>query len=252
MPIAAAIPAIIGGVGSIAGGALASHGANKAAATQASAADKSAALQKQAADESLAFQKQQYQENVQRQQPWLEAGQGALGKLNTLQPFQAPGAAGMSEDPGYQFRLAEGQKAMQNSAAARGNLAGGAALKAAERYGQGAASQEYQKVYARRSEEYQNQLNQLQGLAGVGQTTATNLGASGANTASSMGNTAQYGANQQGGALQNAAAARASGYVNSGNTWGNAISGIGSTMGDLYSMRRPRSTPPFAPYESYG
>ncbi len=52
-------------------------------------------------------------------------------------------------DPGYAFRLAEGMKALEQSAAARGNLLSGGTGKALQRYGQGLASQEYQNAFAR-------------------------------------------------------------------------------------------------------
>jgi len=53
--------------------------------------------------------------------------------------------------PGYQFRLNQGMQALERSAAARGNLLSGNTLAAAQEFGQGLASQEYQ-----------NRLNQLQ------------------------------------------------------------------------------------------
>jgi len=63
--------------------------------------------------------------------------------------FQAPTEANMVADPGYQFRLKQGQQALENSASARGTLRGGAQLKALTDYAQGAASQEYQNAYNR-------------------------------------------------------------------------------------------------------
>jgi hypothetical protein len=53
------------------------------------------------------------------------------------------------QDPGYQFRLDEGQKALEGSAAAGGNLLSGSTLKALTNYGQNAASQEYQNAFNR-------------------------------------------------------------------------------------------------------
>lgn len=52
-------------------------------------------------------------------------------------------------DPGYAFRLAQGTKALENTAAARGNQLSGATLKAMSEYNQGQASQEYQNAYNR-------------------------------------------------------------------------------------------------------
>ena len=53
------------------------------------------------------------------------------------------------EDPGYQFRLAEGNKAIQRSAAARGFLQSGRTLKDLGRWSQGLAAQEYGDAYGR-------------------------------------------------------------------------------------------------------
>ncbi|ANS03860.1 hypothetical protein [uncultured Mediterranean phage uvDeep-CGR2-AD3-C76] len=61
----------------------------------------------------------------------------------------------LEEDPGYQFRLDEGRKAMERSAAARGTLRSGATLKGLMDYGQNTASEEYQKAYNRRLREWQ-------------------------------------------------------------------------------------------------
>jgi hypothetical protein len=53
-------------------------------------------------------------------------------------------------DPSYQFRLGEGERALQQSAAARGVLRTGGTLKDILGYGQNFASQEYGNVDARR------------------------------------------------------------------------------------------------------
>lgn len=60
-----------------------------------------------------------------------------------------PGDELLSKDPGYQFRLAQGRRAIEQGAAARGNLLGGGTLKGLTRYGQELASQEYGNAYNR-------------------------------------------------------------------------------------------------------
>lgn len=65
--------------------------------------------------------------------------------------------------PGYQFRINEAQKAIQNSQAARGNLLSGGAMKELQDRSQGMAS-----------DEYNNYISQLGSLAGMGQAAATN------------------------------------------------------------------------------
>ena len=64
-------------------------------------------------------------------------------------PFEAPTAADMAADPSYQFRLQQGQDALERSGAARGVTNTGGTLKDILDYGQNAASQEYGNVYGR-------------------------------------------------------------------------------------------------------
>lgn len=118
----------------------------------------------------------------------------------------------MYADPGYAFRLDQGNKALNASAAARGGLISGNALKAAQDYGQAAGSQEYTNAFNRYQTQRSNLLNPLQSLLGVGQT------ATGATTNASANYANQYGANTIG-----AGNAQASGYVGSANAWNQAL-----------------------------
>jgi hypothetical protein len=115
-------------------------------------------------------------------------------------------------DPGYAFRLGEGMKGLNATAAARGGLISGNALRAATQYGQEMGSQEYQNAYNRYQTNRSNQLNPLQSLMGAGQTATNTMGQAGQNYA-----------NQAGEAYIGAGNARASGYVGSANAWSNAI-----------------------------
>jgi len=83
-----------------------------------------------------------------------------VGRVDAPTPFEyggfeAPTADNFQKDPGYEFRLKEGQRALQNSAAARGTLLTGATAKAIGNYGQEAASQEYGNAYGRALQGYQ-------------------------------------------------------------------------------------------------
>jgi hypothetical protein len=69
-------------------------------------------------------------------------------------PEAFTGQVDLQADPGYQFRLSEGLKALDRQAAARGGLISGSALKASQRYGQDMASQEYGQAYARALTQY--------------------------------------------------------------------------------------------------
>ena len=69
-------------------------------------------------------------------------------------PFVAPTAADMTADPGYQFRLQQGQEALERSGAARGVTNTGGTLRDILDYGQRAASQEYGNVFGRQRDVY--------------------------------------------------------------------------------------------------
>jgi hypothetical protein len=176
---------------------------------------------------------------------------GGFGSL--MQPysekFTAPTAATEQNDPGYQFRLNEGEKALQNSAAAKGTLLNGATAAGINAYGQDYASNEYGNVYNRALGEYQqrynifqndqtSKYNRLAALAGVGQTTASQLGSAGQNFANSGGSILMSNAYGQGQQINNAAAARASGYGAGGWTGALGSQGFGSLAalgGKLYN-----------------
>jgi hypothetical protein len=63
--------------------------------------------------------------------------------------YQGPSEADLRADPGYQFRVAEGQKALERSAAGKGLLLSGGQLKDLTRFGQDLGAQEYGAAYAR-------------------------------------------------------------------------------------------------------
>jgi hypothetical protein len=160
---------------------------------------------------------------------------------NTL--FEQFSAKEMEEDPGYAFRVAEGQKAIERSTAAKGGLQSGAALKAAARYGQEMGSQEYQNAFNRfqankafQAQEYGNAFNRfateranklapLQALTASGQAAAAmQAGAAGSLSSASSQALQGYGANQ------------AAAYGNYGATLGNIAAqqgaGASSALGN--------------------
>ena len=166
------------------------------------AAGKAADATTQATEATVAEQRRQYDQTRTDQMPWMDAGKGALNRL------QDP-TANFSASPGYQFRLSEGQRGVQQSAAARGGAYSGNAMKALNDYNQGMASSEYS-----------NWWNQQAGLAGVGQSSANAVGQFGANASSNIGN-----------ALMAGGDARASGIMGSANSLTGALnSGLNSYM----------------------
>jgi hypothetical protein len=197
---------------------LGSSSASSAASTQAGAADRAAQLQND-----------QYNQTRADQAPFREAGLTAQNRLMALLGIggDTTGAgygkygqdfsmADYQADPGYQFRLSEGQRALGHSAAGRGGLVSGTSLKAMQDYAQNSASNEYANAFNRYQTNRSNQLNPLQSLSGAGQTATNFLGAAGAANAGAVGN---Y--------LTGGAAAQAAGQVGSANA---LTSGLGTYL----------------------
>jgi len=169
------------GVVATIGGTLYTASENRSAASRASDAAT------RANEESMAFQREMFNKQLGLTEPYREAGTTAQNRLMELLGIggNAGGADygkygrdfGTSDfvtDPGYLFRLTEGQKAIDRSAAARGGTQSGAALKAATRYGQEAGSQEYGRAYDRYQTNRSNQLAPLGSIATMGANAATN------------------------------------------------------------------------------
>jgi hypothetical protein len=111
-----------------------------------------------------------------------------LGHNPTMKYFQA--------SPDYNFRLNEGIRATDRSAASRGLLLSGAQNKAVQRYGSDLASGEFGSWW-----------NRMSALSGIGQTATNAVGAAGQNYAANAGNS-----------MMASADARASGYLANANT----------------------------------
>lgn len=184
------------------------------------AADESSAAQRYATD----MQREMFDLQREDQAPWREAGTNALNELwgqrgNLTRQF---GMSDFQADPGYDWRLRQGQQAIERSAAARGNLLSPATMKALQEYGQGMASQEYGNAYNRFVGNQQNTGNFYRSLSGQGQTSAQGLASAAQNYANNVGNLAMSNAANQG----NAGFAQA-------NAYGNALSGIGQAIGGM-------------------
>jgi hypothetical protein len=202
----------------------------------ASAAKKASNAQVAAAQQASDLQREMYYKNLEQQAPFREAGLTAQNKLLDYMGLSA-GAGGkyardfsmadFQQDPGYAFRLSEGMKGLNATAAARGGLISGNALRAATQYGQDMGSQEYQNAYNRYQTNRSNQLNPLQSLMGASQTATNTMGAAGQNYA-----------NQAGEAYMGAGNARASGYVGSANAWNSALGSAANTLSQNSLMNR--------------
>lgn len=178
----------------------------------ASASRSAASAQAASADRAAELQQQQFERQVELQAPFREAGLRALPELEAASRYTPFGMEQFQADPGYGFRLSEGQKALERSAAARGNLLSGGTGKALTRYGQEMGSQEYMNAFNRYQAERSARLNPLQSLAGVGQTSTNALGVAGQNYATAAGE-----------AIGAAGQARASGYMGTANAIGGGL-----------------------------
>lgn len=172
----------------------------------ASAASSAADTQAGAMDRAAQLQYQQYQDTVARQKPFYDVGVNALPELVQASKYTPFTMDQFKADPGYAFRLSEGQKALERSAAARGGLLSGGTGKALQRFGQEMGSQEYTNAFNRYQAERTARLAPLQALTGMGQTTAQQVSNAGQTMASNVGE-----------AIGSGAAARASGYVGAAN-----------------------------------
>ena len=191
---------------------------------------------------ALAEQKRQFDINQGNIAPWLGAGKMGLTALQRglgLGEDTGTGPVGYGElmdkfttedfeaDPGYQFRVEEGMKALDRTASARGSVLSGGAIKAAQRYNSGLASQEYGNAFNRFQIEQANRYNRLAGLSGTGQVAANQLSNLGQNYANNYGDLVTQGGN-----------ARASGYIQNSNNWQNFITGTTNSILDQYLLSK--------------
>ena len=188
--------------GAILGSSLIGAGAAKSAASTQAAAQ-------QQANQLLA---QQYQQQRADLQPYSAAGVNALSKFQGMADYTPFGTSQFQADPGYAFRLSEGQKALERSAAARGGLLSGGTGKRIAAYGQEAASQEYQNAFNRYQTERAAKLAPYQSLINTGQASAAGQ----ANAAGNYGTQAAQG-------LTNIGAANAAGTVAGANALGSGL-----------------------------
>lgn len=209
-----------------------------------SKASKSAAqTQAGAAADATAAQERMFERQVELQEPFRKAGMAGqnrllellgLGEDKKAKDFGRYASAEFTPalfqaDPGYAFRVSEGMKALDRTAAARGGLISGSALRGATRYGQEMGSQEYQNAFNRFQTARTNTLNPFASLAGVAQSSANTLtGAAG-----------QLGQNI-GSNIIGAGNAMAAGQVGSANAYSQGLGqGLNFYQGQQYLNRLP-------------
>jgi hypothetical protein len=212
-------------------------GSQKASSAQQSAANRATDVAAQTADQQVALQREIFEKQTELQKPFREAGLAGQNRLMELLGIGgtkgAPGygryataefgADKFKADPGYAFRMSEGMKALERSAAARGGLLSGATLRGTQRFGQDLASQEYQNAFNRFQAERAGTLNPFQALAGTAQSGANVLGQQagqmGTNISNALGS---YGSAAQSNII-GSGNAQASGYMGMANAIGGGV-----------------------------
>lgn len=204
-------------------------------------ASKGAKAQKQAADQSAEVQREIFQKQTELAEPFRQAGITSQNELLRLLGLGGDTAAPdygmltrgftpeqMPMDPGYGFRLREGEKALERMQSARGNLLSGGAIKAGQRYGQDLASQEYMNAFNRAQAQLGTRLGALGSLYGAGQAATQQVSSQ----------AGQYGENV-GNLLMAGGAARASGYAGMANALNQALGQyVNYRQGQDYLNRR--------------
>lgn len=173
-----------------------------------------------AAKDAAKQQQQAASQAIAQQRPYAKLGDYSA---NQLQQRLTPNAlldtfsmADLENDPGYQFELQEGQRAIDKAHGAAGKRYSGQTLKAATKYGQGLAATRFNDAYNRDANDKSRIYNMLAGGVNAGQ------GSSGV-----IGN---Y--------LVNAGDAGAAGRIGSSNAWNDALSNIGQIISDYQDRRQ--------------
>ena len=214
---ASAAAALGAGAATIGGALITSNATSKAAKTQSQSTARALAQEQANLDRTYADQL-----------PYRTLGTNALVNLSN-EISKPTSAADVMTDPGYQFGLEQGQQAIDRKIAAMGGRVSGAAIKAAGRFGVGAATAGYTAADQRR----QDRLNRLAALAGIGQTATNASAAAGTAAATNASNLITAQGNASAGAM-----------VAQGNTWANT----GNQLAALYG----RSQTPSATPNSFG
>ena len=211
--------------GSLAGSAIQSRSARRAARAQ----ERAAAMQMQLGREQLGLQREIYDDQTERFAPFLDAGTNALGAYqyelglgDRPQEYQ-----GISMSPAARFALEQGRDTVEAGAAARGGLQSGATLAGLERLRQGMAAQDREQ-----------QLNRIGGLADMGQGAAGMQASAGSNFAQGAGQTTNF----MGNALANWGDAQASGAIGVGNAFGGGLQNIAGMFAYQNALNQPQTS----------
>jgi len=191
------------------GAAIAVGGTLIASNQQKKAAKGAANAAANAAGASAEQLQQNYDRTKENLQPYIDAGTGALTKINAVNNGDY---SGFENSPDYIFARDQGIQGVDRSAAARGSLYSGGTSADLAKFASGLASQNLNTYYGR-----------LTGLASLGQGSATSLGSIGTGNAA-----------QQGGFNMAGAGAVGQGLYDSANANSNLIGSLSGLAGQFY------------------
>jgi hypothetical protein len=216
--------AYVGGGATLASGYMQGQAAKKAAAENAAATRYAADINKQMFDIT--------NENLR---PYREQGQLTLKDLMTRMPELTRGYTAedfnQGIDPGYQFRLAQGQKALENQYNRGGGLISGNVMQGMQDYTQGQASQEFANAFGRNTTTQTNIFNRLKGIADMGLGATGTTAEAATRTGESMGSAAIAGGQAQ-----------AAGQIGAAKAYGNTVQGMANYATLPYYMQ-PQTQP---------
>lgn len=191
--------------------------------------NKAAKAQEQGSTNAIQEQQREYDQARADQAPGRVTGASALDQIakmygldtvdangNTVKGSGKADFSGFTASPDFKFNLGQGQDAINRSAAARGGLLSGAAVKEGATFASGLADNEFNGYF-----------NRLATTAGIGQNATNATQAAGTSSANAIST-----------AYQNAGNARASAYDQTGQTIGNTVNGLGSNY-LLYKYLNP-------------
>lgn len=206
-------------------------------------AEEAANLQHAGLMQEIEENRRQYNQNREDLAPWRNVGTEAMYTIGDMLGLTVDGRTPNAEvdsimgdftledfqaDPGYQFRLNEGEKAINRAAASKGLLKSGGTMKDLLRYGQDYSSGEYSNAWNRDNAEKTRKFNFMSGAAGSGQ--------AGVNTGVQAGNVL---AGNIGNAMSSAGNVRAAGVMGKSNAINQGI----TNAFDTYSMSKMLSNP---------
>jgi hypothetical protein len=209
-----------------------------------------ASKQASAARNAQAIQQQQQQQNMQLQQPYNQAGQGALKQLQYMEgldpslkgtgmdesaggygslnaPFTAQTFQQMS--PAYNFVKQQGGQGVLNQAAGTSGALSGSAMKDLMSFNSGLANESFNNAFNQYTTQQTNTFNRLNSMVGTGQNAAAGVGGQNTQLAGNAGQAATNIGNAQAGGIMGVSSALGQGAIGAAG-WNNFNQNLNTDM----------------------